>query len=263
MTEKERKYILLMIAMLFVGLAAYYYVYLIPIQNEAQQLRAQVELANSQTQSALKRVEVKETTPPQEQLTKIAELLPVQPYTDQLIIDFGKLQTLGGVEIQNVTFNSENEVNIKELAGKFIPPEVKDGKVTLPKENKPINIQGIQNSLPQTTIKSIEMTLSVKGEYKNIYKFVSEIQDLSRYLRVDSLSFGSPEKDEFQTPKEKATIVSMKLTTYYAPQYAVLLDKLPSVITEKPSGKWDPTQYPVIKKEDMDKQNQNITKQNQ
>ncbi|MFT9849863.1 pilus assembly protein PilO [Aneurinibacillus sp. REN35] len=251
MGEKERQYILIMVAMLFVLLAAYYYMYYVPLQKEKEQTLMRVEQLKAQTQSILKRVEKKETTPPQEQVKRIAELIPVQPYTDQLILDLGKLQSLGELQIENATFEEEKEVKVQELPNQFIPQAARQGQVPQQKSKQAINVQAAQNALPPVTIKSIEITLAIKGEYKNIYNFVTEAQDLSRYLRVDMLTFTSPEKDEFQIPKDKNLTASLKLTSYYAPQYASLLDKLPPVNVEPPSGKWDPTQYPVIKKENI------------
>jgi Tfp pilus assembly protein PilO len=254
MAEKERQYILLIIALLFVLLAAYYYMYFVPLQNEKEHALMRLEQTKAQAQGVLKQVERRETTPPQEQLRKIAELIPVAPYTDQLIIDLGKLQTLGQIQIDNATFQEEKDVKVQDLPNQFIPQEARQGQTTQQKNKQAVNVQSVQNALPPVTIKSIEMTLSVKGEYKNIYDFVTEIQDLSRYLRVDNLTFSSPEKDEFQIPKDKKMTATLKLTSYYAPQYASLLDKLPPVNVEPPSGKWDPTQYPVIKKEDIQTQ---------
>lgn len=255
MGEKERQYILLIIALLFVLLAAYYYMYFVPLQNEKEQVLMRLEQTKAQAQGTLKQVEKKESTPPQEQLKKIAELIPVQPYTDQLVIDLGKLQTLGQIQIENATFQEEKDVKVQELPNQFIPQEARQGQVPQSKAKQAVNVQAVQNTLPPVTIKSIEMTLAVKGEYKNIYDFVTEVQNLSRYLRVDMLTFSTPEKNEFEIPKDKRLTASLKLTSYYAPQYASLLDKLPSVNVEPPSGKWDPTQYPVIKKEDVQTQN--------
>jgi Tfp pilus assembly protein PilO len=168
-----------------------------------------------------------------------------------------------------MTFKQQKMMEASELAAKFTQSEkekeeedilqLPQYQLNLPgklqkdankqKETQLITPEVLKKYIPDVKIGSVEITLSVKGQYSNLYKFVSEIQDLSRYLRVDTFSFDSPQaQEESKLVKDRDLTATIKLTSYYAPEYALLLDKLPSIKTEKPSGKWDPTQYPVIKK---------------
>jgi Tfp pilus assembly protein PilO len=268
MGEKERQYILLIFAALFACLAVFYYFYVIPINKEKERIRIEFEQMRAKANALAKQANAKHVAaPPQEQLAKIAEVIPVQPYTEQLIQHLSKMQTASNIKIQNVTFKQQKIMEASELAAKFTQPEKKEEgedilqlpqyQLNLPgklqkdankqKETQLITPEVLKKYIPDAKIGSVEITLSVKGEYSNLYKFVSEVQDLSRYLRVDTFEFENQQEDS-TLAKDRDLTATIKLTSYYAPEYVLLLDKLPSIRTEKPSGKWDPTQYPVIKK---------------
>ncbi|WP_027414887.1 type 4a pilus biogenesis protein PilO [Aneurinibacillus terranovensis] len=254
MGEKERQYVLLGLTLLFALLAAFYYFYVTPLQKKVTEASFQLQQTNMQIKPAESQQKKNDLTPYQEQLSKIAEFLPVKPYTDQLIKDLGKLQTISNIQIENATFNEQKEQKLSELAKKFVSQDdqnqgfAQSGSSSQTKDSKQVTLQALQSYLPGTTVSSIEITLSIKGDYQSIYHFVSEVQNLSRYLRVDGLTFTSNQKDSFVIPKEKDMPATVKLTTYYAPQFAGLLDKLPPVQAEPPSGKWNPMKYPVTEK---------------
>lgn len=236
MGEKQRQSTLVLLSLLFVLLAVYYFFYYQPSVEEKQQVEIQLAQVTAKMQQATGKEKVEAGKPPQEKVQKIAEQIPVEPYTEQLVLDLGKLQSIGQVELVNVTFENGKDVNVKELASIFAPAnKEKDAKNT-----KDTAVS--QQTLPGQTIKSVEMNLSIKGSYKDIYTFVSELQNVSRYLRVDELSFTSPRKDDFIIPKKNVLDASLKLTSYYAPQYAPLLDKRVEPVVPPAAGKKDPTQ---------------------
>lgn len=236
MGEKQRQSILILLSLLFVLLAVYYFFYYQPSVEEKQQVEIQLAQVTAKAQQAAGKEKIEEGKPPQEKVQKIAEQIPVEPYTEQLVLDLGKLQSIGRVELVNVTFESGKDVSAKELAAIFAPAgKEKDG------DNTKV-AASLQQALQGQTIKSVEMNLSIKGAYKDIYTFVSELQNVSRYLRVDELSFTSPRKDDFVIPKKNVLDASLKLTSYYAPQYAPLLDKKLEPVVPQAAGKKDPTQ---------------------
>ncbi|MFD2369071.1 type 4a pilus biogenesis protein PilO [Brevibacillus sp. GCM10020057] len=108
----------------------------------------------------------------------------------------------------------------------------------------------IEKFLPEVHFNSISISMKIKGDYEQIYRFVTEMQKLSRYLRVDQLDFKTNQKDEFVIPKETRMTATVKLTSYFAPQFEKYVDKLPVVQVEGASGKWNPMEYDITKKED-------------
>jgi Tfp pilus assembly protein PilO len=267
MGNKKQQWMLPMLALMFVLLFAGYYFYVRPVQADVQSLNEQVIQAQEGLQNAKNQGKARQDKPLSKSLQRLAELIPVTPYTDQLIKDLGRLQSVSHIEITNASFSDENTVNSKQLGQKFIPA-LDPNKVTIPqdKKNRITELQNTVNGMPPASIHTIEITLSVKGRYDDIYSFLYEVENLSRYLRLDSLSFGgagtgntggsgnydaSGAVDGQSSPNSidsRDLAASIKLTTYFVPQFASLLDKQPAVQVEPPSGKWDPTQYPVLKK---------------
>ncbi|WCK53646.1 hypothetical protein PP175_20290 [Aneurinibacillus sp. Ricciae_BoGa-3] len=278
MGNMKQQWMLPMLALMFVLLFACYYFYVRPVQTDVQNLNQQVSQAQASLQNARSQGKSRQDKPASKSLQRIAELIPVTPYTDQLIKDLGRLQSVSRIEITNASFSDENTVNSTDLGKKFIPV-LDANKVTIPQDKKMriAELQNTANALPPASIHTIEITLSVKGRYDDIYSFLYEVENLSRYLRLDTLSFGGAGTGNAEGNGNNGTAggdgsnvnaangtlngqtsspstdsrdltASIKLTTYFVPQFASLLDKLPAVQVEPPSGKWDPTQYPVLKK---------------
>jgi hypothetical protein len=255
MEEKQRQYVLLGLALLFLLLAVFYYLYLTPVLEKKQETEMQLEQKRTELAIVVKKKQGTDSRPPQEKLRRMAELFPVKPYNEQLIKDLGEMQSISSITIESATFDEKKEMSAAELAKEVLPEEGQEGS-RIPSEGKTPKVtrQELEAYLPKSSIRSVQIKLGIKGEYKDVYRFVTEIQQLSRYLRVDKLSFKHKQEDDFKIPKENGLEANLELTGYYAPQYASLLDKLPPVNVEPPSGKWDPTQYPVIKKEDVQTQ---------
>lgn len=128
--------------------------------------------------------------------------------------------------------------------------EGEDKKSSVTNSDRQVKVDIIEKYLPQVHFNSITILLNIKGDYNEIYRFVTELQKISRYLRVDQLEFKSTEKDEFVVPKETKMTATVKLTSYFAPQFEKYVDKLPAVQVEGPSDKWNPMLYEIMKKED-------------
>ncbi|MCP1355317.1 type 4a pilus biogenesis protein PilO [Aneurinibacillus migulanus] len=258
MDEKQRQYVLLGLAILFLLLAVFYYLYLTPVLEKKQETQIQLEQKKAELAIVNQKQTVKDSRPPQEKLRQIAELFPVKSYDDQLVKDFGELQSISNISIESATFEEKKEVQATELAKEIVPDKASESPPTAVETQEKVaevTRADLEKYLPTSSVRSVQIKLGVKGDYRDIYAFVTEIQQMSRYLRVDKLSFNQKEKSDFKIPKDPRLEASLELTGYYAPQYASLLDKLPPVSVEPPSGKWDPTQYPVIKKEDVQTKN--------
>ncbi|WP_339167455.1 hypothetical protein NSQ24_06350 [Brevibacillus sp. FSL L8-0520] len=287
MAEKTRQYLFLFVALLFALLAVFYYIYLTPLQAKKSKLT--VELAQLQATvqglSSRNAEEKKDDAVSEEALAKVTEAIPVSPYTDQLVKDLGKLQTISKVEILTASFAQPKVLSTKDMAEQIISKEeqgadtaaeestgAKEPKTnsdTDKKETGTAEATGIASEpnakdrsaalamptadtlrrlLPETALGSVEITLSVKGGYDELYLFLKEVQGLSRYLRVDEFTVTAAEKDEFTVPKDSRMTATIKLTSYYAPEFKQAVDKLPAVEVEAPSGKGNPFQYGITPK---------------
>jgi Tfp pilus assembly protein PilO len=293
MAEKQRQYLLLAIALLFGILAIFNFLYLGPLMDDKTSYQVKLAQLEKQVQTLQQNTEQFAPVVPEEILSNIVETLPVKPYTDQLVKDLEKLQTISRVQIDSVTFAQTKNQNTKEIVEKFYPKgdssaedliaqymenaktprkplnlavkvmqsngesdvkeEDKREKETVDpslKQVKMMTLEQLKKAVPDATLSTTEINMALKGEYEDIYKFVTELQSLSRYLRVDELTFTSPEKEEYTIPKDTKLTATIKLTSYYVPQFDKIVDKLPPVQVEGPSGKWNPLKYEITTKEE-------------
>lgn len=275
MAERTRQILFLFVALLFALLAVFYYFYLTPMQEKKKQLTVELAQlrATVQGMTEQKQNQQNERTVSEQKLARVAEAIPVTPYTDQLIKDLGKLQTISNVEILSATFSEQKAMSAKEIAEKIIArgdegwaesgeadadgEEVADAGVdgdagTATKADAgtkaPPSVETIKRFLPETTLGSVEITLSIKAQYEELYRFLTEVQDLSRYLRVDEISVTSDEKDEFTVSADDKMTATVKLTSYYAPEFRQLVGKPPAVDVDAPSGKGNPFEYGTMHK---------------
>lgn len=119
------------------------------------------------------------------------------------------------------------------------PSKQASGSTVLNAERQ-VKAEIIEKFLPDVHFNSITISMKMKGDYEQIYRFVTELQKVSRYLRVDQLDFKTNQKDEFVIPKETRMTATVKLTSYFAPQFEPYVGKLPVVQVEGPSGKENP-----------------------
>ncbi|MGN7470669.1 type 4a pilus biogenesis protein PilO [Brevibacillus sp. SAFN-007a] len=287
MGEKTRQIALFIFVLLFAALAGAYYVYIVPATEQKASLQVRLEKLK-QTLAQLQTAQATEPTNPTVLSQRVLEAIPVRPYADQLIKDLERLQSVSRISIEEASFSEREKLTAKELANQLTymdQAEEADGEAqatgegelqkqvdeiagqaveSTPKagsasgQKKPgaenaerqVKADMIENYLPPIPFHSVEISLKIKGDYKEIYRFVTELQKMSRYLRVDQLDFQSNQKEELVIPEDTKMSATVKLTSYFAPQFEKELDKLPAVQVGGPSGKWDPMQYGTIKKED-------------
>lgn len=269
MEDKTRQYGLLLFAFLFAGLALCYYLYLVPAQEQMTALETRLEKIK-QTLTQVETTSNQKDSISAPALAKLAETIPVKPYADQLIKDLDRLQQISQVEIEEASFAEQEQLSAKDLADQLVytetetdesgsnaestdltkeymagreqPPTGKSGVIN---EERQVRKEIITKYLPDVQFNSIEITLNMTGSYEEIYRFVTEAQRLSRYLRVDELDFKSTHKQEFSIPDDADLTAHVRLTSYFAPQFAKVVADHPEVQVAGPSGKWNPMLYEV------------------
>ncbi len=280
MEEKMRQFGLLVFALLFAALAGAYYLHVVPLQERENELTTRLAKL-SQTVDQVQSTSVREKQADSERaVADLVEAIPVKPYVDQLIKDMDRLQEISQVEIEEASFAEQEKLTSKNLADQLIYTDKDDANSKGQEANaellqsfdagqtdstestgqtdqapvldadRQIKQEIIEKYLPAVSFNSIEITLKISGNYEQIYSFVTEAQKLSRYLRVDQLDFTTTQKQEFVIPDEEKMSATVKLTSYFAPQFESVVKKHPGVQVEAPSGKWNPMQYDILKKED-------------
>lgn len=197
-----------------------------------------------------------------ESTTELQKRLPVQPLTDQFVLNLEKAEVMSNSFIVDMAF-ADGETPVKpeptEAPGAKEPaatdeasestdtndqdPEV-EGEATDSKETTTEAQDQIVTEAPGTlpnSLKKLSATMNVKSSsYDEMLEFIHSIQATNRIFTIDSLTFeGAKEvrsRDQIQEPLEYGLTVS----AYYYPSLTDLQDQTPIVATPKPSEKKNP-----------------------
>ncbi|MGE7779520.1 hypothetical protein ACQKL0_06130 [Peribacillus sp. NPDC097264] len=197
-----------------------------------------------------------------ESTTELQKRLPVQPLTDQFVLNLEKAEVVSNSFIVDMAF-ADGETPVEpeptEATGAEEPaatdeasestdtndqdPEV-EGEATDSKETTTEAQDQIVTEAPGTlpnSLKKLSATMNVKSSsYDEMLEFIQSIQATNRIFTIDSLTFeGAKEvrsRDQIQEPLEYGLTVS----AYYYPSLTDLQDQTPIVATPKPSEKKNP-----------------------
>lgn len=250
---------LFVFALIFILL---YFYLLDPVKKELASKRA--ELKNEE--QILEMVQTKAGTGTSvdfESTTELQKRLPVQPLTDQFVLNLEKAEVVSNSFIVDMAF-ADGETPVEpeptEASGSEEPastdegsqsPETTDqasedeGKDTTDSKETTMEAQDqtvteAPGTLPNS-LKKLSATMNVRSSsYDEMLEFIQSIQATNRIFTIDSLTFEGAEevmsRDQSQEPLEYGLTVS----AYYYPSLTDLQEQTPTVVTPKPSEKKNP-----------------------
>lgn len=199
-----------------------------------------------------------------ESTTELQKRLPVQPLTDQFVLNLEKAEVVSNSFIIDMEFTDgetsaetapveepeatedtsessdadeqESEEKDSETADTSDTAETTESAPTV-QDNSVTEAPG---TLPDS-LKKISAKINVRSSsYEEMLEFIQTIQSTNRIVTIDSLTFEGAEevttRDQSLEPLEYELIV----TSYYYPSLTDLQDQTPTVVTPKPSEKKNP-----------------------
>ncbi|MFJ7744228.1 hypothetical protein [Peribacillus sp. NPDC097295] len=249
---------LFVFALIFILL---YFYLLDPVKKELASKRS--ELKNEER--ILEMVQTKAGTGTSvdfESTTELQKRLPVQPLTDQFVLNLEKAEVVSNSFIVDMAFAdgetpvepepteaSESEEPASTDEGSQRPEttdqasedegEATDSKETTT-EAQDQTVTEAPGTLPNS-LKKLSATMNVRSSsYDEMLEFIRSIQATNRIFTIDSLTFEGAEevrsRDQSQEPLEYGLTVS----AYYYPSLTDLQEQTPTVVTPKPSEKKNP-----------------------
>ena len=199
--------------------------------------------------------------------TELQKRLPVQPLTDQFVLNLEK------AEVVSNSFIVDMEFTDGEKAAEEVPPEAteetetkddtsesSDASEQEPEANEGEATATIEaeestestdevpaDSVPEApatlpnSLKKISAKMNVRSSsYEEMLEFIQTIQSTNRIVTIDGLIFDGAEevttRDQSVEPLEYELVVS----AYYYPSLTDLQKQTPTVVTPKPSEKKNP-----------------------
>ncbi|MGM0864303.1 MAG: type II secretion system protein GspM [Bacillota bacterium] len=160
--------------------------------------------------------------------TSMQEQIPVDPLTEQLLLQFEKAEVLSQSSIQSMSFAKEDFIFSNEETAL-------ENQEETPKE------QVIENDT--SSVKRLQITMTVESDnYFSMEKFISTLENLERIVEVNQLVFeGRKEMSPAITGEvPQAITYQLVASAFYLPELTDLQDSIPSIDSPPPSLKKNP-----------------------
>ncbi|MGM9955537.1 MAG: hypothetical protein ACI35J_06700 [Peribacillus sp.] len=199
-----------------------------------------------------------------ESTTELQKRLPVQPLTDQFVLNMEKAEVVSNSFIIDMEFtdgetseetvldeateeatstddasgSSENRAQDSETTENENSSGTANATATTPKVEN--NVQEAPGTLPNS-LKKISAKINVRSSsYEEMLEFIRTIQSTNRIVTIDSLTFKGAEEITKRDQNLEPLKYELIVTAYYYPSLTDLQDQTPIVATPKPSEKKNP-----------------------
>jgi type IV pilus assembly protein PilO len=157
--------------------------------------------------------------------------IPVDPLTEQLILQFEKVEVLSQSTIQSMSFAKED----------FLFSSEENGDPALENDGEPSGEQVTDKDT--SSVKRLQITMMVESEnYFAMEKFIGELENLERIVEINQLVFeGREEMSPVLDGREPQPLIyQLVASAFYLPELTDLQDSVPSIDSPPPSMKKNP-----------------------
>jgi type IV pilus assembly protein PilO len=242
--QLEKKLVLTMIGLGLLAILVYlgaYFLYISP-------LKGSIELKESQLKTEQKLSETLQaglSVASGSNFNSTVELqkkLPVDPMTEQLVLDLEKAEVISDSYITSMEFNHDGEIASQEQVSnsekQSSEAETANGQnqgvETISANNAP------QVNLPEGVSKS-SVTVTVEADgYFSLEKFLATIEDLQRIVMIEAMSFSGPEEITSLSDNNSKITMTVTINTFYLSDFDVLKAESPKIETPAPANKRNP-----------------------
>ncbi|PFA64564.1 hypothetical protein CN378_15395 [Bacillus sp. AFS015802] len=169
--------------------------------------------------------------------------IPVEPLTEQLILQLEKAEVVSQSVIQSISFSKED-----------FAFEIEEKEDSVP-GNEEVSSDEQESGKDSSMVKRLQMTMTIQsGNYFAMETFIHELENLPRIVEVNQLVMeGREEMSPVLTDEEPQPLTfQLVASAFYIPGLSDLNDSLPTIDSPPPSLKKNPfIQYtdPAVKEE--------------
>ena len=211
--EQNKKIVLIILLVLFVGLSSFYFFLIRPLAAEEKSLQDQLNRISEDTsfyQSKINQLKPQSFT--DEEKLLLVGSVPGRPNVEEVITELEKTELETGVAIENISFSinstrsneAENPSNNQTEVGAQANEEAQ--------ANQPVQQQGSsswEQILPKETLERlkekfvdvtdlnvsyVEMVIDLNGEVEDVNTFVNQLENLKRIIHVQSYDYSINEE---------------------------------------------------------------------
>lgn len=232
--KKEKTFIVAAILLILALASGVYFLVIMPkletvTMQEKALKREQELLVELQKQTA------GITTVTSESTVALQKQVPVQPLTEQLLLDLEQAEVVSNSFVTNMQFTAGEEVTEQTPLEADIEEQL-DSEST----DEAAKANTVAEALP-TGIKKMTVSMTVESPtYQELEKFLQTLEQLQRIIVVDALVFSGNEEIISTEQSDKILTYQVTLSTFYMPTLDDLISSLPQL--EIP--KWDEREDP-------------------
>jgi type IV pilus assembly protein PilO len=239
--QLEKKQIMILISLVFLSILLYigaYFLYISPMKDslalKESQLKAEQQLS--------KTLETRLSSASSSDFNSTMELqktLPVDPMTEQLVLDLEKAEVVSNSYITAMEFSTDGQVVDREqsLSNEQGTTE-SDNSVQGTETVSDVDIQTIQ--MPDGVSKTSVMVTVESASYFELEKFIATLEELQRIVMVESISFSGPEEIRSLSDDDKKIIMNLTINAFYLSGFDDLKGNNPKIETPAPANKRNP-----------------------
>ncbi|PAE11151.1 hypothetical protein CHI02_16450 [Niallia circulans] len=237
--HKQMVWFAFSIILLALGAIYSYYCYLMPLTNELNMKKMELQMTEQQAdilQSKLKSTGSETSS----NTIELQKKIPVKRLLEQALLEIEKAEIISDTNILEISVNGSNA-----------DEEVANGEVTtadkaIDDANKEENREAdekknteeivLPNGIHQTTINM----LGEASTYFELEKFLGKIESSQRIMTVDSLNITGPKEIIAVEESDQQIDFELTVSVYYYPTLNDLIEDLPQLDTPKVSERKNP-----------------------
>jgi type IV pilus assembly protein PilO len=238
--EKKHTMILVMLALLAILLyIGAYFLYISPLKDS-------LALKESQLQSEQQLSETLETrlstasASDFNSTVEMQKMLPVDPMTEQLVLDLEKAEVVSNSYITSMEFNNDGAALSEAQPANGEQPAAADTTSGENQGTETVAADENQIKMPDGIAKNSVTVTVESASYFDLEKFIATLEKLQRVVMVDSISFAGPEEINSLSDEEKMIVMTLTINTFYLSGFDDLKESNPKIEAPEPANKRNP-----------------------
>jgi type IV pilus assembly protein PilO len=238
--QLDKKHMIILISLLLLSILLYFsaqFLYISPMKDSLALKESQLKTE----QQLNKTLETRLSTASSSDFNSTMELqktLPVDPMTEQLVLDLEKAEVVSNSYITAMEFSQDGQIGDREQflnneLGTTESDNAVQGTEKISEDSQPIQMP---NGVSKTSV-----IVTVESEsYFELEKFIATLEELQRIVMVESISFSGPEEIRSLSDDDKKIIMNLTINAFYLSGFDDLKDDNPKIETPVPANKRNP-----------------------
>lgn len=238
----EKKHISILLAAAFLAILLYlgaFFLYITPLKGSLALKESQLK-SEQQLSTAIEARLASANDSEFSSTMEMQKMLPVDPMTEQLMLDLEKAEVVSNSYIISMEFNNSSQsdmvIQAEENQKDNSAAEVQDQGTVI----RTADTSKAAFKMPEGLAKSSVVIIVESENYFDLEKFIETLENLKRLVMVESIAFSGPEEIDSISGDDKPIKMTLTLNAFYLSGLGDLKDHNPKIETPEPANKRNP-----------------------